>query len=239
MYQPPQNAPLPRAAAFVLVDALERKLLNGRVIRSIKLGRPARPPVRCRRMSLESTQMEQLKARIDHAQKRAAAVKQLFNDHNRALLCFLRARLGSDAEARDVAQEAYVRLLELDNLIAVGFLRAYLFRVAANIAIDRLRHNAVRESLCSSELIEALADERSPERIAMAAEDLSVLKRVVSDLPEKCRNAFVWHVFGGQSTSQIARHLGLTDRMIRLYVAHALALCKKGLEDPRDRGAPS
>src|SRR5579862_9318697 len=166
MYQSRQNVLLHRAAALSLAGALERKLLKGRAIWSIKRPGSARSAVRNRRMSVESTPIEYLKARLDHAQKRAAAIKQLFDDHNRALLCFLRARLGSDAEARDVAQEAYVRLLELDNLSAVGFLRAYLFRVAANIAIDRQRHNAVRETLCGSEFLEALADERSPERIA-------------------------------------------------------------------------
>jgi RNA polymerase sigma factor (sigma-70 family) len=187
-------------------------------------------------MTIEPTPSEYDNKHLNDVRERASAIKQLFDDHNRTLISFLRLRLRSDADARDVAQEAYVRMLELDNLSAIGFLRAYLFRVAANIATDRMRHNAVRETLASSELLEATADERSPERIAIAAEDLSVVKRVVHGLPEKCRNAFVWHVLAGQSTSDIAKRLGLTDRMIRLYIAHALSLCKQGIDKPQDRG---
>src|ERR1700756_676267 len=69
-------------------------------------------------------------ARIDH----------LFREHNDALVRFLSARLGSYQDAREVAQEAYVRLLNLDRPGAANFLKALLYKTAANLAIDRLRH---------------------------------------------------------------------------------------------------
>src|SRR5690242_21867578 len=72
------------------------------------------------------------------------AVERLFAEHNRALIRFLRTRVRSDQEARDVAQEAYVRLLQLDQVQTVSFLRAYLFRIALNIATDRIRAEAIR-----------------------------------------------------------------------------------------------
>jgi DNA-directed RNA polymerase specialized sigma24 family protein len=81
-------------------------------------------------------------------------VARLFREHNAALLRFAAARLGSEHEAREVAQEAYVRLLQLDRRQTIGFLRAYLFKTAANLATDRLRarrrapsHSPVREAL--------------------------------------------------------------------------------------------
>lgn len=175
---------------------------------------------------------EQQVAAPDHA----GAVKQLFADHNRTLLLFLRARLRNDAEARDIAQEAYVKLLQLDDVKAVSFLRAYLFRIAANLAIDRLRSRSYRETEHPAELFEAVADERGPERIAIAAEDLEIVRQVVLELPEKCRQAFVWHVFGGQKTKDIAARLQMSDRMIRVYVAQALALCRHHIESRS--GAP-
>jgi RNA polymerase sigma factor (sigma-70 family) len=104
---------------------------------------------------------------------RSAVVKQLFDEHNRTLISFLYARLRSEAEARDVAQEAYVRLLELDSLNAVSFMRSYLFRVAANIAIDRLRHRAVSEDPALARDEADFADKRDPQRIAIAAEELA------------------------------------------------------------------
>src|ERR1051325_9382794 len=78
---------------------------------------------------------------------RAAAVARLFEEHNRALISFLTLRLHSPQDAKEVAQEAYVRLLELDRTGAVSFLRAYLFRIAANLAVDRIRRQIVRRRL--------------------------------------------------------------------------------------------
>ena len=46
-------------------------------------------------------------------QATAAAVSQLFREHNRLLVGYLAVRLRSEQEAKEVAQEAYVRLLQL------------------------------------------------------------------------------------------------------------------------------
>src|SRR5947209_4337020 len=66
-------------------------------------------------------------------------VGRLFREHNQTLVRYLRARLGSEQEAKEVAQEAYVKLLQLERVGAISFMRAYLFRIAANLAIDRIR----------------------------------------------------------------------------------------------------
>ena len=48
-----------------------------------------------------------------------AKIDRLFREHNDALLRVLNARLRSPQEAREVAQEAYVQLLGLNDLNAV------------------------------------------------------------------------------------------------------------------------
>src|SRR5690348_5364543 len=94
---------------------------------------------------------------------RADTVEALFRVHNKSLVRFLAARLSSDAEAREVAQEAYVRLLQLDQPQAVGFLRAFLFKTASNIAIDRLRRRRLAKAACTADSFSFSADELSPE----------------------------------------------------------------------------
>src|SRR5688572_6831283 len=71
-------------------------------------------------------------------------IESLFREHNDTLLRFLRARLHSEADAREAAQEAYARLLQLDDTGQLSFLRAYLFRIAANVATDLLRRRTVQ-----------------------------------------------------------------------------------------------
>jgi len=54
-------------------------------------------------------------------------------------------RLRSVQEAHDVAQEAYVRLLQLDRTGASVCCDLTCSGTAANLAVDRLRRRAVRE----------------------------------------------------------------------------------------------
>src|SRR5215203_2149124 len=72
-------------------------------------------------------------------------VERLFREYNQSLLRFLRPRVRSQQEAKEIAQEAYVRLLKLDNPGTVSFLQAYLFKTAANIATERFSQQQARD----------------------------------------------------------------------------------------------
>ena len=153
---------------------------------------------------------------------RAAEVSQLFREHNRALVLFLASRLKDIQAAREVAQEAYVRVLELENLGAVGFLRSYLFKVAGNLAIDRMRQQQSRARLDRISDIDDFLDNLPPERTVIAREELVYLGRVVGELPAKYQQAFRLHRLEDQPFDEIAREMGLKERMVRRYVTNAL-----------------
>jgi RNA polymerase sigma factor (sigma-70 family) len=153
---------------------------------------------------------------------RAAEVSKLFRDHNRSLVLFLASRLKDMQAAHEVAQEAYVRLLQLENPGAVSFLRGYLFKVASNLAIDRLRRQQSRARLDPVEHVEDFLDQATPERAVIAREELAFLVRVVQELPVKYQEAFRLHRIDDESFEEIARRMGLKDRMVRRYVTNAL-----------------
>jgi DNA-directed RNA polymerase specialized sigma24 family protein len=66
----------------------------------------------------------ELKNREPPASERGALVSELFRKNNRALINFLLTRLRDESEAREVAQEAYVKLLQLEQPEAISFLRS-------------------------------------------------------------------------------------------------------------------
>lgn len=166
------------------------------------------------------------------AARRAELVRSLFQQHNRALVGFLAARLKSEAEAHEVAQEAYVKLLQLEQASAVSFLRAHLFSIAGNLAIDRLRQRQVRErSITPQQLFEDWLTPPGPDRTLIGQQQMAVIKRALQELPEKCRRAFVLHIFGEHSVQEVAVQMQLTDRMIRHYIARAMALCRQRLDE--------
>ncbi len=157
-----------------------------------------------------------------------ATVNQLFHEHNRALVTFLLTRVRSRAEAMDLAQEAYVRLLQLDHPGAIGFLRGYLFRIAANLSVDSIRARIPRER-AAVELFEELGDCDEIEHRAILHEEFDIVCTALKQLPAKCQKAFLLHVVEGYSHTETARAVGCNERMVRYHISRALTHCRKEL----------
>lgn len=177
----------------------------------------------------------------DAAESRSALVSRLFHEHNQALIGFLLARVNSEQEARDVAQEAYVRMLELDTPGAVSFLRAYLFKTAANLATDRARQRAAQARLNEHWLapLDGVSQAPSPEHATSARQELDLLRAFMQELPPRCREAFYLHRFHDRSVVQIAAQLRVTDRMVRKYLVQAFVYCRQRLNQARGQAAPA
>ncbi|HYG26177.1 MAG TPA: sigma-70 family RNA polymerase sigma factor [Caulobacteraceae bacterium] len=154
--------------------------------------------------------------------KANARIEDLFREHNETLLRFLRARLHSEADAREAAQEAYVRLLQLDDPGQLSFLRAYLFRIAANVATDLRRRRAVQGRVHDEIGFFERDAPATQERGLAARQQLAAVQKALAELPAKCREAFILSRREGWGSAQIAAHLGVSDRMVRIYLVRAL-----------------
>lgn len=165
----------------------------------------------------------------------AAVVSKLFREHNRVLVGYLRSRLGSLQEAKEIAQEAYVRVLQLHEPGTPGLLRAYLFKTAANLAIDRLRHRRVRQrSEEQPQLFEELNTTRGelddPAEQLLAREQADQLLGYLQELPIKCQQVMNLHRFEGVSQHDVSVRLGISERMVRRYVTYAMVYCHLRLD---------
>ena len=161
---------------------------------------------------------------------RSDAVSRLFAEHNSTLLGFLRLRVRSDQEAREIAQEAYVRLLQLDEPDTISFLRAYLFRIASNLATDRLRRAAVRQVAHSDPVFEGTLDEIGPDRSLIARQQLALVETALAELPESVRRAFLLHRLEGLTMSKIGGCLGVSERTAYNYIVRAMVHCRERLD---------
>ena len=160
----------------------------------------------------------------------ADAVSFLFREHNRVLVRYLTSRLWSEQEASEVAQEAYVRLLKLQKPGTPNLLRAYLFKTATNIAIDRLRHRGVRnraeqQAESFEDVSAARAESDDPAKQLLARERADQLLGFLQELPIKCRQVINLHRFEGIPQREVAVRLGFSERMVRRYVTYAMVYC--------------
>jgi RNA polymerase sigma-70 factor (ECF subfamily) len=167
----------------------------------------------------------------DVRRQHVAAVDRLFREHNDALVRFLIPRLHSLDAAREVAQEAYVRLLSLDDLGAVSFMRAFLYKTAANIAVDRQRRERVHARASEQPAFQEFTDSRTPERRAAGAQEIAQIERWLAELPPKCRQAFLLNRFYGMDFAAVANHMGFSERSARVYVERALLHCRQRMDE--------
>jgi len=166
-------------------------------------------------------------------------IEALFQRHNDELVRYLTGHLKSRDEAVEVAQEAYVRLLRLDDASTIGFLRAFLFRTATNIAIDRQRKHGRAKAYVEHESADATSQifGFTPEREAAAKQTLERVVDCIDSLPAKCRHAFVEFKFKHRSYEAIAEEMGISTSMVRKYVIRALVHCTEKLGDELDAWA--
>jgi RNA polymerase sigma factor (sigma-70 family) len=164
------------------------------------------------------------------ADSQADRISRLFSEHNESLIRFLATRLRSVQEAKEVAQEAYVRLLSLEDSGAVSFLRAFLFKTAANLATDRLRQRNLWRQTVDRGLHDQLHETPTPDHLAATAQEVEIIRRLIGELPPKCRRAFLLHRVRGMELAEIAKQMELSERMIRHYVLRAVLHCRAGLD---------
>ena len=164
------------------------------------------------------------------AEPKPSLVERLFADHRAALQTFFRRRIRSQADASDLAQEVYVRMLRIKDQEAIRNPVPYLYTVANNLVKEHavLEH---RQASCI-DIDEAPAHEQLETLPAFDAE-LDATQRVtrlgvvLKQLSPKCRAAVILRFTHELSFREIGDHLGVSPQMARKYVVQALGHCRR------------
>lgn len=164
------------------------------------------------------------------------SVQNTIRRYHDSLISFLRQRLRVPEDALDVAQETYIRLLQYQNSTQVRSPSSMLFRIAINVANDLGRADKARHvaDQCPVEELELVSEQPSAERELSAAEDLALIREAIAGLPPKCRQVFLLSRVRRMTYPEIARHCGISVKMVEKHIHHALAICirKVGGDDP-------
>ncbi len=167
---------------------------------------------------------------------RARALAEVAREHHGSLLRFLTQRTGSVEEARDIAQEAYVKVLAVDRQGSIGSLGSYLWRSALNLMTDHRRRRVVRERFAQEVRAQEVGHAPSSEIVVDARQRLEVIEQAVGELSPKCLAAFILRVVQGRPFEEVGREMHISPRMAKIYVARALGYLEERLEERDHRG---
>ncbi|WP_337190994.1 RNA polymerase sigma factor [Qipengyuania algicida] len=154
----------------------------------------------------------------------------LLNEHRPELVRFLTARCGNSNEAEDLFQELWLKAATtVTGPIANG--RAYLFRMAHHLVLDRVRERTRRmrrERIWLDDgayaPTESVHSDPSPsaENALLVEEEVEVLRDAIAQLPPGARRALVLYRFEGHSQANIASLMGISRSGVEKHIAAAM-----------------
>jgi RNA polymerase sigma factor (sigma-70 family) len=113
---------------------------------------------------------------------------------------------GDSSEAEDVTSETFVRAWVSNSTIRTETLKAYLFTIARNVYLERLRKRKREVALEDTYFDPA----PGPDKLVESRLEIQRVQRVLQTLPEIDRAAFILRVQHELSYAEIARVLELS-----------------------------
>jgi RNA polymerase sigma factor (sigma-70 family) len=164
------------------------------------------------------------------ADPKPSLIERLFAEHRGPLQAFFRRRIRAKADAPDLAQEVYLRMLRISDHEAIRNPVPYLYTVANNLVKE---HAVLERRQARGVDIDEVQTHEQLESLPAFDGDLDEMQRVerlrmvLKQLRPKCQAAVTLRFNEGLSYREVAVRLGVSPQMAKKYVAQALVHCRR------------
>lgn len=169
-----------------------------------------------------------------------SALRRLLVDDYHALRERLARRYGSADFASELLHDIWLKLGRAPAegaAVAVRNPRAYLYRVAINLAADRGRSERARLSTAELDALHRRAyEDLDPERIVEARMDVRALADAINRLPPLRRAVFIAARLDERPYKEIAARHGISVRVVDRELSLALDDLSRAIEKDRHGG---
>ncbi len=167
-------------------------------------------------------------------------------EHRADLRRFLTARTGNEADADDLLSELWIRV-QASQPGPISNPKSYLFRMANNLVLDRLREAARRKRRESdwtteqhgthSPLAEVADSSPGAEQMLIERDDTRQLAEAIAQLPVGAQSVLRMHKLEGLSHGEVADRLGISKSAVEKHMAVAMVHLRRLLttEAPASR----
>ncbi|MBI5816191.1 MAG: sigma-70 family RNA polymerase sigma factor [Nitrospinae bacterium] len=156
----------------------------------------------------------------------------LYKTFQPAILRYL-ARLAGENEAEDLTQEVFMRIRRsIGSFRGESSLSTWVFRIAANAALDKLRSPAFKKPARGPEGDpgqDTPDNGPSPDQRLIRNEMNECIRSFIEKLPEQYRDVIVLSELEEKKNSEISEILGVTVGTVKIRLHRARAMLKEEL----------
>lgn len=171
---------------------------------------------------------KELLQRIAEGDERA--FKTLFYAVTPSLQKSIEQMTNSYAQTQEIIQETFIKIwLNRDSLDQIDNIQAYLYRIAVNLFVTKLRkETATKAREKNYEAAKPLSDTTAEEQMKLM-ELKEVITKAVDQLPEKRKQIYRLSRDKGMSTSEIAAQLQIAESTVKNSISTALSCIREKL----------
>jgi RNA polymerase sigma factor (sigma-70 family) len=164
----------------------------------------------------------------------------LIADNMKKIFSFCLNRVNNTADAEDLAGDIFVELLRsCENIRDDDSFYGFMWGVANNVYKRYLRKNCRDDGEISFDECYMGNIFNTPESIYISKEELTYLKRELSLLSGKYREATILYYIKNKSCSEISELLNISLEMVKYYLFKARKIMKEGMYMVREYGEKS
>jgi RNA polymerase sigma-70 factor (ECF subfamily) len=163
-----------------------------------------------------------------------AAFEQMIDCYQRKVISTAWRMLGNREDARDAAQEVFLRVYKyLGGFRVDQDFAAWLYRIIINVCRDQMRKRGRPDQFTSFEMEHELgsfdshASNEDVEAAAIRSQQQAMIAQALDTLSTKERTAIVLRDLEGLTTEEVARVLGSSQTTVRSQISSARAKIKK------------
>ncbi|HUJ02985.1 MAG TPA: RNA polymerase sigma factor [Rhizomicrobium sp.] len=154
------------------------------------------------------------------------------------LMQFLHHNWRNKSDIADLRQDIYVRIFEAARHEIPLRTRHFVFTVARNLLIDRVRRERIIpfDAVTDADALGAAMEAPLAERAVIARDELRRLRAALERLPERARDAVVLRRIEGLTGRQIASRMSISEAAVSKLIDNGIrALADILYSDPEDR----
>ena len=175
-------------------------------------------------MEFEDKAKYTIQARSSCGSKTVTPILSAFLEQQRPLKAFISRFIRKPQDIDDIAQETFVRAFMAERKADIEYPKAYIYRVARNLALEVLSKRSTRltefiEDSCSNSL---LISEDNVEDQVITLEKLDKVKLAIAALPPQCQRVFIMHKVYGFKYKEIADQLGISVSTVEKHIMTGL-----------------